>query len=254
MIYTCTSCRLILPDELAKNLKKCPVCGRTPNLDFNTADALLSQGYRRYDAPAPGPRTAPAEPVSRRRNRVSIPDVPVEAPTSSATQDAPQPPPPRGGNSRLDWMHQRQTPEPEPTPPPRPAPGPRNGPEPAPRQNPPQSGSSSSGSRSAHAPQSGNTAAPPSRRPGSSTPANTNGGTISGGPTGHTTDTGPFNPGNIDVSFIFQLLLLLAVSVVAGILIYSIWSMREQIIQTVTKIFTFVLIGAVAVFLLRRRH
>ena len=253
MLYTCTNCRLILPNELAMNLKECPVCGKTPHLDFKTAESLLSQGYRHYNAQDPGPRTPPADPPPR-RGSVSIPDVPVEAPSSTTTQATSQPPVARGGNSRLDWMNQRETPASAPKPPTHPAPGPRNNPEPARKPNPPQTYNSTPGYRSAPQSQPGITVVPPVRRPGGSQSTETGSSTIEGGPTGKTPGTGPFDPSNINISFIFQLLLLLAVSIVVGILIYSVWSMREQITQYVTKILTFVLIGVVAVFMPRRRR
>lgn len=234
MLYTCTSCRLILPNRLTMDLKKCPNCGRMPNLEFKTADSLLSQGYSQYTHTDPISRT-PSEDPPHRQDPTPIPNIPVEAPPPTAPQGTPQPLTARSGNSRLDWMDQRETPAPEP----------------ASEPNVPRPGGHSTGSRPVPPPQPGTSVAPPTSRPRSSQPTPAGSSTIEGGPTGNT--TGSFDHGSFNISFILQLLLLLAVIIVVGILIYSIWSMREQIVQTLTTVLVFIVIGAVAIFLLRRR-
>lgn len=237
MLYTCTNCQQILPTALAMDLKKCPLCGRTPNLEFKTADALLRQGYSHYDAPDPDPHTPQTNPAPYQGSA----PIPNEKPSPATPQGVPQPPTARGGNSRTNWMNQPEPPAPNPT-------IPRH---PAPRHLPPDPVSSTSGSRSAPLSQSSTTVAPPTKRPGNSPPAVTGGSTIEGGPIGNTSDR--FGHQVFNFSFISQLLILLAIILIAGIMIYSIWSMREQIVQTLTAIFTFLVIGAVAIFLLRRR-
>lgn len=241
MLYTCTSCRLILPNRLTMDLKKCPNCGRMPNLEFKTADSLLSQGYSQYTHTDPISRT-PSKDPPHRQDPTPIPNIPVEAPPPTVPQGTPQPLTARSGNSRLDWMDHEEAPAPEPAPPQPPAPGPRNRQEPAPKPNVPRPGGHSTESRPV---------APPTSRPRSSQPTPTGSSTIEGGPTGNTTSR--FDRGSFNISFILQLLLLLAVIIVVGILIYSIWSMREQIVQTLTTVLVFIVIGAVAIFLLRRR-
>lgn len=261
MLYTCSRCQLILPNDLVMNLKKCPTCGQTPKVDFKTKESLLSQGYRCFTPTDPGAHTAPADPTPR-RNPASIPDVPVEVPHTTPPADIPQPPSSRSNPNRAN---QGEIPPPNPTPAPQsapvrrpvpePAPGPRPAvePEPTPRQSPPQSRSAAPGPQPIPQHQSGAAASAPTKRPGSTQPPASGGGAVEGGPVGGNTGNRSSEGPNINFPLIFQLLLLLAASIVLGILIYSIWSMREQIIEALTTFLFFVIVIAGAIFLLRRR-